>query len=68
MTNFNQDAIGEEIKRAIEENEPRASVDAVAVDKDDDDSNALRVKVVYTVVGNKGEDAQITEQTTILGK
>lgn len=57
MTNFNQDAIGEEIKRAIEENEPRASVDAVAVDKDDDDSNALRVKVVYTVVGNKGEDA-----------
>lgn len=68
LTNFNQDAIGEEIKRAIEDNEPRANVDAVVVNKDDDDSNALHVKVVYTVVGDKTKDAKITEQTTILGK
>lgn len=61
MNDFNKEAVGEEIKRAIEENEPRVSVDAVVVKKEDDDSNALNVKVVYTVVGDKTSDAKITE-------
>lgn len=68
MNQFNQEAICEEIKRAIEDNEPRANVKSVGVNRTDDDSNALNVKVIYTVVGNKTRDAEITEQTTILGK
>jgi phage baseplate assembly protein W len=52
MNEFNQDAICEEIKRAITTNEPRVEVDGVAVKKDEDpDSNALYVRVIYHVVG-----------------
>lgn len=68
MNQFNKEAICEEIKRAIEDNEPRAEVKSVDVWRQDDDSNTLSVKVVYTVVGDKTKDAEITEQTTILGK
>ena len=68
MNEFNQDKVCEEIKRAIEENEPRAEVDSVAVKKvDTDDGNALRVKVVYRVVGSKTSTAEIEEQT-VFGK
>lgn len=45
MNDFNKDKVCEEIKRAIEENEPRAEIKTVAVKKDDEDgeSNALKV-------------------------
>lgn len=69
MNQFNQDAIAEEVKRAIEENEPRAKIEtvSVSVEEDDngDDSNALRVRVVYTVAGN---DGKIVEDAKISGK
>ena len=71
MNQFNQDQICEEIKRAIEENEPRAKVETVAVKRDDDaeESNALHVRVVYSVVGGNGSDgARFEEQTTISGR
>ncbi len=68
MNDFNKDAICEEIKRAIEDNEPRVEVETVFVTKGDEDSNELNVKVVYTVIGDKTEDAKFTEQATILGK
>ena len=72
MNQFNQDQICEEIKRAIEENEPRAKVETVAVKRADDDaeeSNALHVRVVYSVVdGAGGEGARFEEQTTISGR
>ena len=68
MNDFNKDAICEEIKRAIEDNEPRARVDSVGVERQDDDSNAINVSVVYTVVGDKTSNAKITERTTIYGK
>ena len=70
LNQFNKDKVCEEIKRAIEENEPRAKIKTVAaeLDPDLDDSNALKVQVVYTVVGDKTEDAEFTETTTILGK
>ena len=68
MTEFNQDAICEEIKRALEENEPRISVVSVATKQvDDDSSNALNVQVAYKVIGNKTKDAKIVEQATIRG-
>ena len=71
MNQFNQDQICEEIKRAIEDNEPRAKVETVAVKRDDDaeESNALHVRVVYSVVdGTGGEAARFEEQTTISGR
>lgn len=67
MNDFNKDAICEEVKRAIENNEPRVEVDAVLATKDEDNPNALNVKVVYSVIGNKTDGAKLTEQTTILG-
>jgi len=71
MNQFNQDAICEEIKRAIQDNEPRVEVEAVSAKKDDDDpdSNALRVKVLYHVVGKDGtEGAKLTHESIISGK
>lgn len=72
MNQFNQDQICEEIKRAIEDNEPRAKVETVAVKRADDDaeeSNALHVRVVYSVVAdNDGKGARFEEQTTISGR
>ena len=72
MNQFNQDQICEEIKRAIEDNEPRVKVETVAVKRADDDaeeSNALHVRVVYSVVGGNGaESARFEEQTTISGR
>ena len=73
--NFNREMIGEEIKRAIEDNEPRAKVVSIGLDlgnegkeEDGTTSNALHVQVVYKVVGSDGDGAEITEQTTIFGK
>ena len=71
ITQFNQDAVCEEIKRALEENEPRIEIVTVAVnpvEKDEDDQpNALGVRVVYKIIGNKTETAEFMEEATIRG-
>jgi phage baseplate assembly protein W len=69
LNKFNQDKVCEEVKRAIEENEPRANVRVVNATREEDmENNALKIKVAYTVVGDKTEDAEFVEETTILGK
>ena len=69
MNEFNQDAICEEIKRAIQTNEPRVEVDGVAVKKDEDpDSNALYVRVIYHVIGQGADGAKLTHESIISGK
>ena len=68
---FNRDVISQEVQRAIEDNEPRVEVKAVAVKKSDDDDadeNTMKVKVVYKVVGSKTDDADLVEEATIGGK
>ena len=69
MNEFNKDQICEEIKRAIQDNEPRVEVDSVAVKKDEDpDSNALYVKVIYHVIGPGADGAQMVQESIISGK
>ena len=69
MNDFNKDKVCQEIQRAIEENEPRVEVENVGVKpSDDDDDNALSVRVIFTVVGNKSEGAKLVEETKINGK
>lgn len=59
----------EEIKRAVEENEPRVEVETVSVKRGEDgEGNALHVRLVYSVVGDDTEGATITEETTVFGK
>ena len=71
ITDFNKEAVCQEIKRAIEVNEPRVdviSVDARKLD-DDEDTNALRVKVAYRVKSNPAQDGQaIVEEATVSGR
>lgn len=69
MNEFNKDQICEEVKRAIQDNEPRVEVDSVAVKKDEDpDSNALYVKVIYHVVGPGADGAKMVQESIISGK
>ena len=69
MNEFNQDQVCEEVKRAIQENEPRVGVDSVAVKKDEDpDSNALYVTVLYHVVGQGADGAKLGQESIIAGK
>ena len=69
INEFNQDQICDEVKRAIQENEPRVEVDGVAVKKDEDpDSNALYVKVIYHVVGQGADGAKLVQESIISGK
>lgn len=69
MNEFNQDQVCEEVKRAIQDNEPRVEVDGVAVKKDEDpDSNALYVKVIYHVVGQGADGAKLVQESIISGK
>lgn len=73
LDEYNKGNVCEEIKRAIEENEPRAkiySVNAQQVEDDDgQDTNALNVTVTYGVIGRDNtNDARFVEQTTISGK
>lgn len=70
MNQFNKDRVCEEIKRAIEENEPRAKVKSVAVrnsedNGNEDNGNTLHVRVVYSVVGDKSEDAEFVQESQI---
>ena len=68
INSSNRQQISQEIQRAIEDNEPRVKVEAAAIqDSEDEDNNRLRVKVVYTVNGNKTADAKIVEEATITG-
>lgn len=67
LNQFNKDQVGEEIKRAIEDNEPRANVSMVSVWKDDDNDNAVHIKVVYSVVGQSPEDAKLVHESLIEG-
>ena len=64
MDDYNRDKVAEEVKRAIEENEPRANIKTVAL-QPDEENNTMNVKVVYTVVGNQVEDAEITQDAAI---
>ena len=61
INEFNQDKLCEEIKRAIEVNEPRAEVVSVALKTDDieqdKENSTLGVRVVYRVIGDKTEGA-----------
>lgn len=74
LNEFTKDKVCEEIKRAIEENEPRVDVVSVGVksdaqDSDNDDNNTLHVKVVYTVKGDKTKDAEFTTYSELkMGK
>jgi phage baseplate assembly protein W len=69
MNQFNQDQVCEEVKRAIEDNEPRVDVDSVSVKRDEDpDSNALYVRVIYHVVGEGSDNAKLVQEATISGK
>ena len=71
MNDFNKDSICEEIKRAIQDNEPRVKVESVGVKKDDEeqDSNALRVRVTYKVIGQDWKDgANLVHESIISGK
>ena len=66
-TQFNKDKVAGEIKRAIEENEPRAEIVSVAVEWRDVD-NAIMVQVKYDIVGNRTDGAQFVEEATIQRK
>ena len=70
MDGFNQEKISNEIKRAIDENEPRVILRSVSIKKDDDDeeNNAIHVKVSYVVKGNNANGAELVEAATIEGK
>lgn len=70
LNGVNKEKVCSEIKRAIEENEPRAqikAVDAMRDDKDEDD-NSVHIKVTYSVVGNSSSDAEFVEESVVKGK
>lgn len=70
LNGVNKEKVCSEIKRALEENEPRISIKAVDAKRDDKDeeNNTVHVRVVYTVVGNQGKDAEFVEEAAIKGK
>lgn len=61
--------IAEEVKRAVEENEPRAVIDSLAVDEAgvNDDFSAIRLVLQYHVVGRNGSSQRISDTITITG-
>lgn len=65
-TEFNKDRLVQEIQRALEENEPRINVVAIAVKKSEEDENGLNVNVVYSVKGQN--NSEIGQFLTIKGK
>ena len=70
LNGINKEKVCSEIKRALEENEPRISIKAIDAKRDDSDeeNNTVHVRVVYTVVGNKGNEAELVEETIVRGK
>ena len=70
MIDFNKEAICQEIKRAIEVNDPRVdviSVDARKLDNDED-TNSIQVKVAYQVKGNNTDGFRVVEETIVSSK
>ncbi len=69
VTDFNKEQICQEVKRAIETNEPRVEILSVdAWNKDEDEgsgqdgfSNAIEVKVAYQVRGRDAGDVQVVQ-------
>lgn len=70
ITDFNKERLAQEIQRALEENEPRITIRAVSVKRNEDDeqNNRLNVKVVYIVKGNGEISPEFTVWTSIEGK
>ena len=70
ITDFNKERLAQEIQRALQDNEPRISIKAVSVKRNEDDeqNNRLNVKVVYIVKGNGGTSPEFTVWTSIEGK
>lgn len=72
LNQFNQDQVCQEIQRAIEENEPRAKITSISVKRtssDDEQSNALQVRVVYQVIDKDFEQgAEVVDETIISGR
>lgn len=70
ITDFNKERLAQEIQRALEDNEPRISIKAVSVKRNEDDeqNNRLNVKVVYNVKGNGETSPELTVWTSIEGK
>lgn len=70
ITDFNKERLAQEIQRALEDNEPRISIKAVSVKRNEDDeqNNRLNVKVVYIVKGNGEISPEFTVWTSIEGK
>lgn len=70
ITDFNKERLAQEIQRALEDNEPRISIKAVSVKRNEDDeqNNRLNVKVVYIVKGNGETSPEFTVWTSIEGK
>lgn len=70
ITDFNKERLAQEIQRALEDNEPRISIKAVSVKRNEDDeqNNRLNVKVVYIVKGNGETSPELTVWTSIEGK
>lgn len=69
LNGANKEKLCSEIKRALEENEPRISIRAIDAKRDDSDeeNNTVRVRVVYSVIGKQGDSAEIVEETTLKG-
>lgn len=61
MDKFNQNKVCEEIQRAIEDNEPRVEIKSVSAKQDEENENALKVRVAFTVIGDKSEGAELVE-------
>ena len=71
LNEFNKEKVCEEIKRAIEDNEPRAKIDVVAVkpnQEEDAENSTLSIRVVYEVIGNKSEGTKIVEDVVVNGR
>ena len=70
ITDFNKERLAQEIQRALEENEPRITIRAVSVQRNEDDeqNNRLNVQVVYNVKGNGETSPEFTVWTSIEGK
>ena len=70
ITDFNKERLAQEIQRALEDNEPRISIKAVSVKRNEDDeqNNRLNVQVVYNVKGNGETSPEFTVWTSIEGK
>ena len=70
ITDFNKERLAQEIQRALEENEPRITIRAVSVQRNEDDeqNNRLNVQVVYNVKGNGDTSPELTVWTSMEGK